>query len=80
MKVCEDFLEICFIGIVVGRNYAWCLFVVVIFMGFGQAEAKRCEGCLKVNTCGWRCRSQKWGMGGSFHRESRLSLCNTAVV
>ena len=46
-------------------------------MGFGQAGAKRCGGCLKVIIWGWRCKSQK---GGSFHREGRFSLCNTAVL
>ena len=46
-------------------------------MGFGQAGAKRCGGCLKVINWGWRCKSQK---GGSFHREGRFSLCNTAVL
>ena len=47
------------------------------FMGFGQAGTKRCGGCLKIISWGWRCKSQK---GGSFHRESRFSLCNTAVL
>ena len=28
-------------------------------MGFGQAGAKRCGGCLKVINWGWRCKSQK---------------------
>ena len=35
-------------GIVVGRNYVWCLVIVVIFIGFRQAEAKRFGGCLEV--------------------------------
>ena len=35
----EDCLEVCLMGLVVGRN---CLVIVVIFMGFGQAGAKRC--------------------------------------
>ena len=30
----EDCLEVCFVGLVVGGNYVWCLVVVVIFMGF----------------------------------------------
>ena len=29
---------------------------VVIFMGFGQAGAKSCEGRLKVINWGWRCK------------------------
>ena len=41
------------------RNYVWCLVIVVIFMGFGQAGAKRCGGCLKVISWGWWCKSQK---------------------
>ena len=36
-----------------------CLAVVAIFMGFGQARAIGCEGCLKVISWGWRCKSQK---------------------
>ena len=34
----EDCLEVCFVGLVVGRNYVWCLVIVVIFMGFGGAK------------------------------------------
>ena len=75
---CEDCLEVCFcfVGLVLGRNYIWCLAIVVIFMRLGEAGAKRCGGCLKVINCRWR-MSQK---GDSFHREGRFSLCNTAVL
>ena len=34
----ENCLELWFIGLVVGRNYAWCLFIVVICMVFGRAK------------------------------------------
>ena len=27
-------------GLVLGRNYEWCLVIVVIFMRFGQEEVK----------------------------------------
>ena len=47
-------------GLVLERNYVWCLVIVVIFMRFGQAGAKSCGGCLKVINCGWR-KSQKRG-------------------
>ena len=73
---CEDCLEVCFVGLVLGRNYVWCLAIVVIFMRFGQAGAKRCGGCLTVINYGWR-KSHK---GDSFHREGRFSLCNTAIL
>ena len=63
-------------GLVLERDYVWCLVVVVIFMRFGQVGAKRCGVCLKVINCGWR-ESQK---GDSFHREGRFSLCNTALL
>ena len=63
--------------LVVGRICVWCLVIVVMFMGFGQAGATRCGGCLKVINWGWRCKSQK---EGSFHRKGRFSLCNTAVL
>ena len=55
-------------GLVVGRICFWCLAIVVIFMGFGQAGPKRCGGCLIVINWEWRCKSQKGrGGGGSFH-------------
>ena len=63
-------------GIVLGRNYVSCLVIVVIFMRYGQAGAKRCEVYLKVINCGGR-KSQK---GDSFHREGRFSLCNSAIL
>ena len=34
----EDFLEVCFVRLVVGANYVWCLVIVAIFMGFEGAE------------------------------------------
>ena len=46
-------------GLVVEKICVWCLVIVAIFMGFGQARAKRCGGCLKVINWGWRCKSQK---------------------
>ena len=30
----EDCLEVCFVGLLAGGNYVWCLVVVVISMGF----------------------------------------------
>ena len=69
---CEDCLEVCFMGLVIGRNYVWCLVIVVIFMRFGQAGAKSCGGCLKVINCGWR-KSQK--RGTLFIGKAGFSLC-----
>ena len=43
---CEDCLEVCFVGLVVETICVWCLVIVAVFMGFGQAGAKRCGGCL----------------------------------
>ena len=74
---CEDCFEVCFVRLVVGRNYVWCFAIAVISMEFGQAGAKNYGGCLKVINFGWRCKSQK---GYSFHREGRFSLCNTDVL
>ena len=34
----EDCLEVCFVELVVGGKYVWCLVIVVIFMGFGGAK------------------------------------------
>ena len=53
----------------------WCLVIVVIFMGFEQAGAKRCGGCLKV--INWRCVTKR---GLFSYREDRFSLCNTAIL
>ena len=64
-------------GVVVEKICVWCLVIVAIFMGFGQAGAKRCGGCLKVINWEWQYKSQK---GDSFHREGRFLLCNTAVL
>ena len=51
--------EVLFVGLVVERICVWCLVIFFIFMGFGQAGAKRCEGCLKVISWGWLCKPQK---------------------
>ena len=56
---CEDCLEVCFVGLVAERICVWCLVIAAIFMGFGQAGAKMCGGCLKVIDWGWRCKSKK---------------------
>ena len=45
---CEDCLEVCFVGLVLGRNYVWYLVIVVIFMRFGQAGAE-VWGMLKIH-------------------------------
>ena len=37
-EVSEDCVEVCFVGLVLGRNYVWCLVVVGIFMGFEGAK------------------------------------------
>ena len=37
-EVSEDCLEVCFVGLVLGGNYVWCLVVVAIFMGFEGAK------------------------------------------
>ena len=69
--------EVCFVGLVVERICVWCLVIVFIFMGFGQAGAKMCGGMLISHQLGVVINSQK---GGSFHRKGRFSLCNTAVL
>ena len=76
LVACEDYLEVCFVRLVLGRNYAWCLVIVAIFMRFGQTGAKRSMGCLKLINCRW----QKLQKGDSFHRADRFLLCNTAIL
>ena len=46
-------------------------------MGFGQVGAKNVWWMLKSHQLGVAMQVTK---GGSFHREDRLSLCNTAVL
>ena len=65
----EDYLEVSFVGLVVGGNYVWYLVTVVIFIGLGQAEAKRCGR--RFNVINW---------GDCCYREGGFSLCNTAVL
>ena len=36
----ENCLELWFVGLVVGRNYVWCLVIVVICMVFGGAKRR----------------------------------------
>ena len=71
---CEDCLEVCFVGLVVETICVWCLAIVVIFMGFGQAGAKKCMGC----SIGGGDASHK--RGDSFQREGRPSLWNTVLL
>ena len=51
----EDWLEVCFVGLVVGGNYVWCFVVVVIFMGF---EGAKRFGNFKVIIWRWQCKPQ----------------------
>ena len=44
-------LEVCFVGLALGRYYVWCLVIVVIFMRFGQAGAKSCGDAYIVLYC-----------------------------
>ena len=68
---CEDCFEVCFVGLVVERICVWCLVITAIFVGFGQAGAKMCGGCLKVINWTWWCKSQKGALfiekAGSHH-------------
>ena len=68
----EDYLELCFVGLVLGENYVWCLVIVVILMGFGQARAKRYGILFKSHELGWQCTPQEpnsfyKGKGGSHY-------------
>ena len=68
----EDCLEVCFVGLGVGRIFVCCL--VNCQMEFGQVGSKRCGEMLKSYQLGVAMQ------GDSFHRENRFSLCNTAVL
>ena len=58
---CEDCREVCFVGLAVEKICVSCLVIVVKYMAFGQAGAKRSGRCLKITSWGWRCKSQKGG-------------------
>ena len=63
-------LESCFEGLVIWGNYAWCFVIVVIFMGFGRAEAKRCDGWqskTQGGAGGWGGKGFLWGRVGESH-------------
>ena len=51
-------------GLVLGRNYVWCLDKVVIFLRFGQAGAKNVWGMLKSH----QLRVAKVKKGGLFSK------------
>ena len=64
----EDCLEVCFVGLGVENICVWCPVIVAIFMGFGQAGAKMCGGCLKVINWGWRWKGALFiGKAGSHY-------------
>ena len=50
---------LCGTSAVLERICVWWLVIIVIFMGFGQAGANRCRGCLKVISWEWWFKSQK---------------------
>ena len=37
-RASEDCFEVFLVGLVVGRNYVWCLVIVIISMGFEGAK------------------------------------------
>ena len=51
------------------------------FVGFGQAGAKRCGGCLKFISWGWRCKSQKGALfiGKAVSHYVILLYCETLL-
>ena len=65
----EDCLQVCFVGIVVGGNYVWCLVIIFIFQIFSylwDLEEQRGKGSFKVISCHlrWQCKPQGaegWG-------------------
>ena len=71
----EDCLEVCFVGLVVRRNYVWYIVIFFIFMGFGGAEL----GDALKTSFGLAMQATRGGdeilMG-----KRRFSLCNTAVL
>ena len=73
--VSEDSLEVFFVGLVIERNYVWCLVTVAIFMRFDGTGAKKCEGGFKVIIWGGNTSHKRrqflWGIGFSL---------NTAVL
>ena len=78
---CEDCLEVCFVGLVVERICVWCLAIAAIFVGFGQAGAKMCGGCLKVINWGWRWKGALFiGKAGSHYVILLLWIFNASFT
>ena len=73
-RASEDCLEVCFVGLVVGGNYVWCLVIVVIFMGFGGAKR---WGMLQSLHLGWQYKPQEgifYGNGSSHYVIWRMEV------
>ena len=73
----EDYLEVCFEGLVVGENYVWRLVIFVIFIAFGIA--KRSGDALKSS---FRITMQALVGVGNYGEGRRgfYGLCDTAVL
>ena len=70
---CEGCLWVCFVGLVVGRTCVWYLVSSHIYKIWAN----------RGKNVWWMLKSHQLGVameGGSFHREGRFSLCNTAVL
>ena len=75
--VSEDCPDFCFAGLVVGGNYVWCLFIVVMFMGFGGA--KKWEA-LSSHNLGWHCNPQNEGRSFFMRKGGSLLYWNFIVT
>ena len=62
MEANENCFEVCFVELVVGGNYVWCLVIVVIFKG--SRGAKRSEVRDTIIWCGNASHKGKRGGGG----------------
>ena len=64
-------------GLVVKGNYAWCLVMFVISIGFGGAEVR---DVLKSFKWGLQCKPQEGGAFLMGKGSGVLAICNTAVL
>ena len=77
-KANENCFEVCFVELVVGGNYVWCLVIVVIFKG--SRGAKRSEVRDTIIWCGNASHKGKREGGAVFMENGGYLLCWNFIV
>ena len=75
----EEYLKVCFVGLVVSENYVWCLAIFVIFMGFWIWRIKKEVGDALKSPFAVAMQAASRGRD-SFNEEVGFPLCNNAAL